>query len=660
MDAMDAVLPYLSFASQQASLQAAAQATGTVPGASPAALSAPLSSSITITWNPSQTNFPERNLGKIASYVLSHFAVACIAMAVILNRTAVFAATRRPQPLPFATRVILHGLVVGALFFEIKPLVAGIIYNNCITITNFCMKNSHPTLFNMFGSIASWVGPRRVGPADPSLLWWVYLSICFAHFIETFCGSLEGRPITTETGLTLFEYSVIFQESQLSADLSNEILVLSLCACLSHLALHLQAVFNSYKYRLWFSTLFGGTFLLYFAFSIYNGTVLRFPTICILGYFPQLIMCCVVLICLVLYTLARVFSGSSAENMRNSLHSVNIEPTDDFYTCLMKFGTISLTSATRATYLSENSSLYLSRSTWLESGRGGFSAIGYANERKEMSTASFNAGPPRFGIKSRILITLNLIKGTFTLLWSILYKSIVRGLSRDDHQHTRTTTVVELDDDDIMNESDENVPMERLVEIIRDKMVYSRYDKGDVSYDELIRGDDLPEVDRSAAYDDEYDGWEDSEAESEDDDDNNNNNDANTNQLQLHNAEFAEFIADPLQLLAMNVDNLAIFSSHMSRPDDASPMTRSKHKDRTHDEVKDLLSVIATKRPSNGPGPSETVCVICQSAPRQIVLWPCRCFALCEECRLTLAFKHFKGCVCCRRPVESFSRVYVP
>ncbi|KAI0023015.1 hypothetical protein F4780DRAFT_124060 [Xylariomycetidae sp. FL0641] len=53
-------------------------------------------------------------------------------------------------------------------------------------------------------------------------------------------------------------------------------------------------------------------------------------------------------------------------------------------------------------------------------------------------------------------------------------------------------------------------------------------------------------------------------------------------------------------------------------------------------------------------------CVVCHASARKIILWPCRCLCLCDECRVTLAMNNFDKCVCCRREVGSFSRIYVP
>ena len=61
-----------------------------------------------------------------------------------------------------------------------------------------------------------------------------------------------------------------------------------------------------------------------------------------------------------------------------------------------------------------------------------------------------------------------------------------------------------------------------------------------------------------------------------------------------------------------------------------------------------------------GMGQAGPQCVVCQSAPRTVLAFPCRCLSLCEECRVSLAMNNFATCVCCRQDVASFSRLFVP
>lgn len=50
-------------------------------------------------------------------------------------------------------------------------------------------------------------------------------------------------------------------------------------------------------------------------------------------------------------------------------------------------------------------------------------------------------------------------------------------------------------------------------------------------------------------------------------------------------------------------------------------------------------------------------CVVCKMNPRNVVLWPCTCFALCEDCRISLGLRGFNSCVCCRTEIHGYSRL---
>ncbi|KAL4248858.1 hypothetical protein ABKN59_003979 [Abortiporus biennis] len=56
-------------------------------------------------------------------------------------------------------------------------------------------------------------------------------------------------------------------------------------------------------------------------------------------------------------------------------------------------------------------------------------------------------------------------------------------------------------------------------------------------------------------------------------------------------------------------------------------------------------------------------CVICTVEPREIICWPCRCLAICDDCRENLASRSAASkhlCPCCRRNVEGYSKIFIP
>jgi hypothetical protein len=63
---------------------------------------------------------------------------------------------------------------------------------------------------------------------------------------------------------------------------------------------------------------------------------------------------------------------------------------------------------------------------------------------------------------------------------------------------------------------------------------------------------------------------------------------------------------------------------------------------------------------ATGLGPNGPPCVVCQTSPRAIITWPCRCLCICEDCRVSLAMNNFGSCVTCRQEVGGFMRLWVP
>jgi hypothetical protein len=63
---------------------------------------------------------------------------------------------------------------------------------------------------------------------------------------------------------------------------------------------------------------------------------------------------------------------------------------------------------------------------------------------------------------------------------------------------------------------------------------------------------------------------------------------------------------------------------------------------------------------AEGMGSSGPQCVVCQDSPRTILLWPCGCLCLCDDCRVNMAARNFASCICCRTTTVAYSRLYVP
>lgn len=94
------------------------------------------------------------------------------------------------------------------------------------------------------------------------------------------------------------------------------------------------------------------------------------------------------------------------------------------------------------------------------------------------------------------------------------------------------------------------------------------------------------------------------------------------------------------------------------------------------DEERDLENFILTQRSKarskatrsggswenggEGMGEGGPQCVVCQTAPRTVLVWPCGCLSMCDDCRVGLATRNYTKCICCRTSVAAYSRLYVP
>ena len=277
-----------------------------------------------------------------------------------------------------------------------------------------------------------------------NLLFKFFLTLCASQFFETLACALQGKHPMPETGMTLFEHSLAFAECEAmissalgfgffglpKADSSSsagsasessglrftraeilqrinippEVLLVCLISCFSHLSSALLAVSGKRpKVRLINTAIWAGCYMSAFIWSfakIFSNAaegvndlgVLRFPTICIVGFIPHLLILVGIGFCAVIYSLALLFTALSVpedaaeglsfrqrlgwayQNLQanvqfSSASALRIKMSEDFYTTLLKIGFSVLTSASEAVYLNEGSRIQVAKMTWVEQKR---------------------------------------------------------------------------------------------------------------------------------------------------------------------------------------------------------------------------------------------------------------------------------------------------
>lgn len=436
-----------------------------------------------------------RGLGSVFSYATSKWALCCIVMAVILNRTLVYASTRRNISLPWKVRLAIRIVPIVLLVVQARSLLQSI---QCQTSPDFSVlrwgnaSKSSELMFTQNGGLLHTVSSTlllgasdkdsclaiRMIPPDEddvepnelastskpqipdlsgslSLLWPLFQTFCASQFVETLSRAVQGRPIATETGMTLFEHSLAFAEadsavgaqlgwgsfggtkpiartSESSTDKKDgryiaitrsmimkrvnttpEVLLVSFLSAMNHLTSQILGVFDLQgRMRLINTGFWGLAFMSFLMWSILtfslddltNQSLLRFPTVCIIGFIPHVLVLLGIIICSALYGTALVLiavaplphgveenfeepvDGSAASRFRSRFlrrlalahqnmqanipaSSVRISMHMDFYTALLRTGFAIMTMASEAVYLNESHGVTVRPWTWLEEDR---------------------------------------------------------------------------------------------------------------------------------------------------------------------------------------------------------------------------------------------------------------------------------------------------
>ncbi|ODV96603.1 hypothetical protein PACTADRAFT_1193 [Pachysolen tannophilus NRRL Y-2460] len=649
---------------------------------------------------------PSQRSGSMLSYCISPFAAICMSTAIILNRIMVFASTRSQKKLPLLSKIVLRSIALYLLFRGSYGVLVAFkayapendIINKLIVPSSYFKYNYEEfkelsflgVSYSPTNSFLDLTNPSKEvlekGPS-PSVLKPLYLSLCLGQIIETFIAVTNGNDPTVENGLTLFEYSLAFQEVQSADVTSYELLIISLVALSNQVIIHLLNLLNLQRYRLIPSTFIGSFALTFYFLSIINGRILYFPFIVIMGYLPQLFTVVVIALCLLIFVLAAIFKGSLRDltffKLTHNLSSLNILMDDDFYTALANLGTFVITAAGRARYTKELSDVTLTESTWLENNLSSATILkkltGYSN-KLELPPELANVKSKTSKRKGSIMIkkmrkAVTLWNNFMEVIISICKNSepkFVRD-EKDDHNDDNQ----EYNHRSLVNKNGNNEGFDFIEEDNSPNYIIQDNNDSD---------SDLLEYD--SGYESDYNNIEQQlpvMTPGESNPPSINIHSAASRQRHLdvigkrettnqHTNPLVELINSPDDLLSLfssnnddsqllSGENFRILKAHLTK-NEFKPLTRSMFNNNDFEQTNKLIDLIGQHRKVNSETSSDDEafckCVICQVNPRQIILWPCKCFAICESCRMSLVVRDFNDCVCCRGKVEGYSKIYIP
>lgn len=636
-----------------------------------------------------ESGLPSRNLNGYLNYLVSPYASVCMLMAIILNRTIFLAslnpASRRNVPRPESwlqrlgaycypgwIKVELRLITVALLLVNVRFVLVAL---NCYS--GFAHRYlSRTALFDYLatGPLTAvpynattakllYNGTVTVGkngnlqPGDPNfgyfgpssdLLWPLYLSLCFSQFVETFCSITSGVQPSIETSITLFELSIAFYEfnNMLGGyELpSPELLALCLSSLANHLSIHVLKVCNRIRYRLKTSTAIGGTFLAYYIYTFFAGRIHYFPAVVVLSFFPTVVKVVIIGICCVIYFAASALNESHMTFENLGVENLNVSSLDDFNAALFKVSVLALTNVSKKSYIKELSNIELPQSTWFEAELRNLHKTQQANKKRTFRNAHASSysnflelpadlaelmeqkqddpdsSSSSWAMVTKFTNTSTVVKVFFTFLYSAVFKRKQIQLLQRKNELLRS----KLQPDDSVD----------------------FYSDSKINYSRLLTGPMASETDNTSDFEDIDDDDNDYE-DYEDDDDN--------AILEVIEAQ------DIYSLLTNKTEEQQILRSHLAQPE-FKRLTRSQYTLETNEFTKFghlLLEVRELTTAQDQPSRAFS-CVICQTNPRQIVLWPCRCLALCDSCRLSLVLRSFNTCVCCRQDIEGYSKIYMP
>lgn len=834
-----------------------------------------------------------KGLSSVFSYATSKWALCCAAMAIILNRAYIFAATRRRLVLPWQVKLAIRGVPLLLLGIHARQLLQSL---QCQTSPEFPslrwddpnkssdLMFSHPNRFLHSLSFVLLLGPSdhdsclavKMIPhtfaldnasqdirGSLGLLWPLFGTFCLSQLVETIVCAVEGRPLTAETGMTLFEHSLAFAEAD--AAISNqlglggfafagsgapvtgmqstmpishsmiisrvntptEVLLIAFLSTMAHITSHILGVFSlQARYRLASTAVWGLCFMaslfwsaVTFSLDATGGqSLLRFPTVCIIGFIPHVLVFSGIMVCFSIYGLALGLSAlvpppgheSTALTVRQrvaqaqanlqasvSFAELRISREMDFYTALLRAGFGAISLASEAVYLNEDSNVAVPSNTWLEerrlqqleelqeqwpfqSGRSSMAGTtpvprqgpihtrrrtGFARERPVRTSQRRRPGVDRTrenGVgaavrSARWLVAMDYMLNIGRVVFKLWAVAVVRGLAKiglesrplwllrllrelkdaagkETHASSTTDGRVPAEDTSpaipgfrVRTDDQLDVEAELRAHLQANGSQFDAVDEEELDsqlYDWWLNGHTWGQVDRSSDY-----------AGSEGTNDADDTSVVSLEDTPDHDTEewAVEKAGRPSRTaphphrddsLVLDTPIQVSDLSRLLRPQNPEEeeetdtlfahlasnemLTRSRYRRvrrlqltrvlatgtaghslpssvrhptkllTEQDEARLLEQFLISRRearptlPSSyqaldartrgtsGMGLEGPQCVVCQSAPRAIIVWPCRCLSLCDDCRVALAMNNFDRCVCCRREVSSFGRIYVP
>lgn len=584
----------------------------------------------------------KNNMFDIALYfVFSKYAVLCLSMALLLNY---FVISRSP----IYNRHVRHR--------QNKPL----------------LKISHKIRYTLrLGSILILLYALLLPLFEPNLmnvLFQRFLTFMITNILDTIiCVSNNKLPFEI-SDYSFFEMAIqyfaqerklldpLFPVEKQIADYKMAYIPDSTVSLLDLLIIHVLEWFNLRKYRLLASSVVDMINLSYIAIIYYRYGLEYVPFIIRYRIFPKMLFTIIFLFSLFTYSLTIIiqsnlwFYGNKSillsfkENLWNPL---NLTGTEDFSNAISKFSTLFYYNhdLTVSDYQKElppikinkmdhliqlnNDPSYFFNEKSLRNNRNGANVPRYLGHKHVENV--MGSGPLYYNRHSNVI----------SLSWNIYQKVII-------YLKSRFFSIAKDGSNEIINENSLNSP--------KSSLTNSQHDESS----ELL----IHELDADYNEDDDSDYVSDTN-DQEQEIFNDDLNDENISDIEEEDLDILELILD-----GGDDDNdsnkgekyrdeqywltqmTPVIGTHIMKN---KRMTRSQY----FDMKRNLVLEANDGNDDNDNIGIDSLCAVCKNNERDIILWPCKCFALCNHCRVSLSLRGYKKCVYCRGDVSGYSKVHV-
>ncbi|KAM3162739.1 hypothetical protein ACU8KH_03000 [Lachancea thermotolerans] len=568
-------------------------------------------------------------LVETAGYFFSNYAIGCFVTAMVLNRIVAMASLRSNSQvarLPLWSRFFFHACAILALG-----------YNVILTLRPFADEKPLVGIHNYFGI--------------------TYGVICLSHCIETFVTTTTNLKPMEEFDYSIFELSMHFYALTRSNPCPEDFIPDCLMALLGRLIIHSVELTNKRNRRLLLSTILNMGHLVYLGQRVYTLGTGSLPLLVRYRHFPKLLalFCTAVsLACYALACIARLNPFSSNDEahdisdlqfhsfMNNWYATLNCTGEEEFTSTLIKLA-IMICNPEQA----KRFGLHRELSQLRQPGEvhKSFFVSGYNSKWQSIPQEAITDGAAKQGRtvwQRKVTAVRDLLVAVFQRLKATF------GKAPTGHANESFSEEHKKNLNDFVSERN----YIKFLSLAPD-LNANRIQSNDLKYL-------LPEDDFSADYlASDEEGSEEllEEFGSEDE------------ESELGDVPLTDLIVPPNSSMPAqmgNTNDLKWFYSMWSilscELQHNKRLTRSQYSELNepgilHEVMMERIAETGSSNEAKEKSERDMTCVVCKTNTRNIVLWPCKCFALCEECRVSLGLRGFKTCICCRTDVRGYSKI---